>query len=154
YIVRKFGSLAALDDAHKRLSDMGRVEGIDYRFDAITRAANTINAHRLVRWASEAGKGEAMVERLFRANFTEGRDIGDLNVLADLAAEVGLDRAETAARLATDQDRDAVLAEIQQAYQIGVTGVPTFILAQRYGVVGAQSTEAMASAIRQAAAKI
>lgn len=153
YIIKKFGSLEALDAAHERLAAMGRSVGIDYQFDRISRSANTINAHRLVRWASEAGKGEELVERLFAAYFSEGRDIGDLSVLADIAGEAGLDKAATSKRLATDEDRDAVMAEIQDAYRIGVTGVPTFILAQMYGVVGAQSAETLASAIRQAVAK-
>jgi predicted DsbA family dithiol-disulfide isomerase len=153
YIIGKFGSLAALDEPHKRLTEMGRIESIDYRFDRITRSANTINAHRLIHWASAAGIGERMVERLFAATFNEGRDIGDLAVLADIAGEAGLDKVAIAARLATDEDRAVVLAEIEDAYRIGVTGVPTFILAERYGVVGAQSVETLATAIRQAAAK-
>ena len=154
YIVAKFGGLSALDGAHQRLTDYGRAEGIDYHFDRITRSANTINAHRVVRWATAEGKQEPMVERLFAAYFGEGRDIGDLAVLADVAGEAGLDRAAIAARLAGDDDRTTVEAEIADAYRIGVTGVPTFILAERYGIVGAQSAETLAGAIRQAAAKL
>jgi predicted DsbA family dithiol-disulfide isomerase len=153
YIVKKFGSLDALDAAHQRLATFGKAEGIDYRFEEMPRAANTINAHRLVRFATEAGKQADVVERLFAANFTQGRDIGNLDTLADIAAEAGLDRAAMARRLATDEGRPEVLAEIQDAYRIGVSGVPTFILAERYGVVGAQSAEALADAIRQAVAK-
>jgi predicted DsbA family dithiol-disulfide isomerase len=92
-----------------------------------------------------------MVERLFAAYFTEGRDVGDLGVLAGLAGEVGFDPVAVAARLASDEDRAAVIAEIDNAYRIGVTGVPCFILDQRYAVVGAQSAEVIAGAIRQAA---
>jgi predicted DsbA family dithiol-disulfide isomerase len=153
YIARKFGSASALDDGHKRLTEYGHEVGIDYHFDDITRSANTIDAHRLVRWASTAGKETEMVERLFRAYFSEGRDIGDHKVLAEIAGEIGLDAASIAARLATDEDRDGVLTEIQEAYQIGVTGVPCFILDRRYGVMGAQSVETLVSAIRQTAAK-
>jgi predicted DsbA family dithiol-disulfide isomerase len=153
YMRAKFGSLEALEDGHRRLTEYGRELGIDYDFDAITRSANTIDAHRLVRWATMAGKQTEMVERLFRAYFSEGRDIGDHKVLAALAGEIGLDAAAIAARLATDEDRDAVLTEIQEAYQIGVTGVPCFILDRRYGVMGAQSVEALVSAIRQTVAK-
>lgn len=153
YMRAKFGSLEALEDGHRRLTEYGHEVGIDYHFDDITRSANTIDAHRLVRWAGVAGKETEMVERLFRAYFSEGRDIGDRDVLAELAGEIGLDRAATASRLASDEDRDAVLAEIQEAYQIGVTGVPCFILDRRYGVMGAQSVETLVSAIRQTAAK-
>lgn len=151
YVIGKFGSLEALDAVHARLEDYGRAEGIDYRFDLITRSADTTDAHRLVRWAAADGKEEAMVERLFAAYFSEGRDIGDKSALAALGGEVGLDSAKVARRLATDEDRAAVLTEIEDAYRIGVTGVPTFIIDRRYGVVGAHPAEAIAKAIRQAA---
>lgn len=153
YIIRKFGSLEALDAAHARLEEYGRAEGIDYRFDLIKRSADTTNAHRLVRWAGVAGKEEAMVERLFAAYFSEGRDIGDASVLAELAAAVGMDADAVRARLATDEDRAAIAAEIDEAYQIGVTGVPTFIVDRRYGVVGAHPAEAIANAIRKGVAE-
>jgi len=153
YARAKFGNVDALADGHKRLTEYGREVGIAYHFDAVTRSANTINAHRLVRWAAAAGKETEVVERLFAAYFSEGRDIGNPAVLAEIAGEAGLDAAAIAARLATDEDRDAVMAEIREAYQIGVTGVPTFILDRRYGVVGAQSVETLVSAIRETAAK-
>jgi predicted DsbA family dithiol-disulfide isomerase len=107
-----------------------------------------------VRWAAEAGKDTAMVDRLFAAYFSEGRDVGDHKVLGELASAVGLDGAAVVARLATDDDKDSVKAEIEEAYQIGVTGVPTFILGGKYGVVGAQSVEALTEAIRQVAEKV
>lgn len=153
YVTRKFGSLDALEEGHRRLTEYGREVGIAYNFGAVARSANTINAHRVVRWATEAGKQTAMVERLFAAYFSEGRDIGDQAVLASLAGEIGLDVADVAERLKGDDGRPEVEAEIAEAYQIGVTGVPTFILARRYGVVGAQSVETLAGAIRQTAAK-
>jgi predicted DsbA family dithiol-disulfide isomerase len=151
YIVRKFGSLDAIDGAHQRLADFGRAEGIDYHFERITRSPNTLNAHCVVRWATTAGLGEPMVERLFAAYFSEGRDVGNIGVLGDLAGEVGLADANVAARLAGSEDRDAVTAEIEDAYRIGVTGVPCFILGGRYGVTGAQPVEALVAAIRQVA---
>ena len=152
YVIRKFGSIEALDDAHARLTEYGRAVGIDYRFERITRSANTINAHRLVRWAAVDGMEDAMVERLFAAYFSEGRDIGAIDVLAGLAGEVGLDAANVAARLVNDDDREAVVGEIEDAYRIGVTGVPCFIFDQRYAVMGAHPAESLASGIRQAAA--
>lgn len=153
YFTRKFGSVDAVADAHRRLIEYGHAVNIDYRFDDMTRAANTIDAHRLIRWAAAEGKQEAIVERLFQANFTDALDIGDRVVLARLAGEVGMDEARIAARLATDEDRDAVLSEIADAQRIGVTGVPTFIVDQRYGVVGAHPPEAIAQAIRKAASE-
>jgi predicted DsbA family dithiol-disulfide isomerase len=151
YIVGKFGSAEALDDAHARLEAYGRAAGIDYRFDLITRSADTTDAHRLVRWAGAEGKDAAAVERLFAAYFSEGRDIGNTSVLAAVGDESGLEGARIAARLATDEDRTTVAAEIEEAYRIGVTGVPTFIVGRRYAVVGAHPAETIAAAIRRAA---
>jgi predicted DsbA family dithiol-disulfide isomerase len=88
YLARKFGSVEAIAPAHANLTALGEREGISFRFDLITRSPNTVDAHRLVRWASFAGLGEAMVERLFSAYFIEGVDVGDRLALADLAAEV------------------------------------------------------------------
>jgi predicted DsbA family dithiol-disulfide isomerase len=153
YIVRKFGSVEAVREAHARLETMGRDEGIDFRFDLIARSADTTNAHRLIRWAGAEGNEDAVVEGLFAAYFSNGKDIGDPSVLAEIAAEAGMDPALTAARIATDEDRDAVIAEIEEAYRIGVTGVPTFIVGRRYAVVGAQPAEAIAAAISRAASE-
>lgn len=153
YVIRKFGSLAALDEAHERLTAMGHAEGVDYHFERITRSANTIDAHRLVRWAGADGAEDAMVEKLFSAYFNEGRDIGSVDVLAGLAGEAGLDGGAVAERLRGNEDRDTVAAEIEDAYRIGVTGVPCFILDHKYGVVGAQSAEYLARALKQAVAE-
>jgi predicted DsbA family dithiol-disulfide isomerase len=151
YIIRKFGSLEALDEPHARLIELGRAEGIDYHFERITRSANTINAHRLVRWATASGAEDAIVERLFAAYFSEGRDIGAIEMLAALSGDVGLDSDSVAKRLAGDEDREEVAGEIEDAYHIGVTGVPCFIVDQKYAVMGAHPAESLARAIAQAA---
>ncbi len=150
YFEQKFGSLEAIAPAHARLVEMGRKVGIDYRFDEIERTPNTLDAHRVIRWANEAGLGNAMVDRLFRAYFTEARDIGNREILADLAAEVGLDPGMVAARLATGDDRDTVKGEIEEAQRMGVTGVPCIIVNHRYAVMGAQPPDTILEAIRQA----
>ena len=153
YIIRKFGSLEALDEAHKRMTDFGHAEGVDYHFERITRSANTINAHRLVRWAAATGAEDAMVERLFAAYFSEGLDIGSIEVLATLAGAIGLDAEVTAKRLSGDEDREAVAGAIEDAYRIGVTGVPCFIIDQKYAVMGAHPAESLARSITQAASE-
>ena len=153
YITAKFGSLEAIEPAHARLTAFGREEGIDYHFERITRSANTIDAHRLIRWAEPAGLTDTIVERLFAAYFSEGRDIGDRQVLAAIAGEAGLDADAIAAHLATDEDRDVISREIDEAYRIGVTGVPCFIFGRKYGVMGAQAAETIVDAIRQVAAE-
>jgi predicted DsbA family dithiol-disulfide isomerase len=153
YMERKFGSLERIAPAHARLTALGRQDDIDYRFDDMTRAANTLDAHRLAKWAGEAGREEEMVERLFKANFTEALDIGDRKVLARLAGEIGLDADDIEARLASDRDLDAVQAEIAEAGRMGIEGVPFFIIGGRYGVSGAQEAETLARAIRAVASE-
>ncbi len=130
---------------------MGLAEGITYRFDAITRAPDTVNAHRLVYWASAQDRQDEMVERLFAAYFSDGLDVGDNDVLAVLAGEVGM-TGDVADRLAGPEDRETVVAEINHAYRIGVTGVPCFILDGRYAVSGAQPAEVLIDAIARASA--
>lgn len=149
YIARKFGSATAIEPSHRRLTEMGAAEGIDYHFDRITRSPNTIDAHRLVRWAAGQQRQDAVVEALFAAYFTAGRDVGDRRALAAIAHEAGLE-GDIAARLATDEDRAPVEAEIENAYRIGVTGVPCFVVDGRVGVMGAQSPEALLDVVRQA----
>lgn len=151
YLTGKFGSVEAVADMHGRLTELGREVGIDYHFERITRSPNTVDAHRLVGWAAADGLQEAMVERLFAAYLGEGLDVGDSGVLVELAGEVGLDAQTVADRLDGDEDRAAVTNEIENAYRIGVTGVPCFIIGQRYAVMGAQSPETLAAAITEVA---
>jgi predicted DsbA family dithiol-disulfide isomerase len=154
YLEQKFGSAERIAEIHRNVAEIGKTEGIDFAFDRILVSPNTLDAHRLVRWAGEAGVQDKVVEALFRANFLEGRNVGDRETLADIAAEVGMDRAKIAARLASDDDRDEVTAEIVSAQRIGVTGVPTFIVANRYALVGAQPAETLACAFAEAAAEV
>ncbi len=151
YLEAKFGTGGRIEEMHERLAELGRAEGIDFAFDKIKVSPNTLDAHRLIRWAAEDGRQEAVVDALFRAYFLEGRDIGDRAVLADIAEGAGMDRARVAERLATDEDRREVSAEIVSAQKIGVTGVPTYIIASRYGVVGAQAPATLAQAFAEAA---
>jgi predicted DsbA family dithiol-disulfide isomerase len=148
YVTRKFGSAAAIEPAHRQLTEMGRAEGIDYRFDRITRSPNTLDAHRLIRWAAAEGRQDAVVERLFAAYFTEGQDIGDRAVLAAAAREAGL-AGDIVARLASEEDLEAVQEEIDTAYRIGITGVPCFVIDRRLGIMGAQMPEVILDGIRQ-----
>jgi len=147
YIEKKFGIAGTVTPMHERLAEVGIDEGIDYHFERIKRSPNTIDAHRLIRWAGP-GQEEPTVERLFRAYFIEGRDIGDHTVLGEVAGDVGLDGDSLEKRLSTDEDRSIVEQEIAEAYRIGVTGVPCFIVGGRYAVMGAQSPETIAEAIQ------
>ena len=153
YMRAKFGDEARLRDAHARLEALGAAEGIDYAFDAITVSPNTLDAHRVIRWAG-ANSPEAqnkLVRRLFKLYFEEGADIGDHAVLAEAADEAGMDRAVVESLLASDADRDEVANEAATASRMGVTGVPCFLFEGKYAVMGAQDTATLADAIRQIA---
>jgi len=132
---------------------LGKSNGIAFQFDAISRSPNTLNAHRLIRWANVAGVQDAVVSRLFQSYFEEGLDIGDISVLAFIAGKSGMDTDLVAARLETDMDIESVRTEIAEAGRIGVSGVPFFILAQKLAVSGAQPSEVLMDAIRQAMAE-
>jgi len=151
YMQSKFGDGGRIDEIHARLAELGAIEGIDYDFEAIKIAPNSLNAHRLLRWAAEAWVQTPMKERLLALYWTEGADIGDLDVLADAAAAVGLDRSVIRKRLEGDEDRDTVTAEIASFQRMGVRGVPTFILEQKYAVSGAQDIAVLVDALRDVA---
>ncbi len=153
YMLAKFGDPARITQIHKRLVDLGAAEGIAFSFDAIRVAPNTLDAHRVIRWAGTAGDGvqDRLVRRLFRLNFEEGADLGDHAVLVDAAAAAGMDASVVRTLLPSGADVDAVQAEIATASRMGITGVPCFLLEQRYAVMGAQDAEVLADAIRRVA---
>ncbi len=153
YMTRKFGSPARLAEAHARLEALGQAEGIAFAFEAIGRSPNTLDAHRLIRHATVRGRAGEMVEALFSAYFEQGRDIGDHAVLAELAGAAGLDPAAVATYLATTDDTDAVREEIRMVRELGVQGVPFFIVARKYAVSGAQAAEVLGQAIDKALAE-
>jgi predicted DsbA family dithiol-disulfide isomerase len=140
---------AQAEAANARLTAQGREFGLDFRFDrAVT--TNTLDAHRLTHFAKAAGRQRELVERLFKAYFTDGRNIGSHDDLADLAAEAGLDRAGAAEVLAGGAFQAEVEADINQARQYGISGVPFFVFGQKYAVSGAQPVEAFQQALQTA----
>lgn len=152
YMVDKFGSEARIAQIHARIESLGEAEGIDFAFDRIAVAPNTLDAHRLIRWAGEAGVQDEVVARLFSLYFEQGGNVGDKAVLAAAARACGMDGAAIAARLGTDDDVAEVEDEIAAASRMGITGVPCFLLENRYAISGAQEAEVLADAIRQVAA--
>jgi len=147
YMRKKFGDTGRIEAAHERLRALGAADGIAFDFARIARAPNTLDAHRLIRWAYGAGAQDRVVERLFQRYFVEGRDIGERDSLIETAAECGMD-AELVGKLLDDgADVTEVREEISQAQQIGVTGVPFYILGQRFGVSGAQEASTLIEAI-------
>ncbi|KAB2917765.1 MAG: DsbA family oxidoreductase [Bacteroidetes bacterium] len=125
----------------KRMNDyvtnMAKQVGLEYNFDKAI-VANSFNAHRFSHFAKQHGKQDEAEEMLFRAYFTEGKNTGDLDVLAQLGAEIGLDTAALKTALESDTYAQDVLADITEAMQLGVRGVPFFVFDRKYAVSGAQ----------------
>ncbi|MDF1608964.1 DsbA family oxidoreductase [Hoeflea sp. YIM 152468] len=151
YLEDKFGGPEGADQAYAAVRAAGADEAIAFAFDKIPVSANTLDAHRLIRWAGALGPAvqDEVVERLFKAYFEDGKNIGDDAVLIEAAEQAGLERPVVERLLAGDADRAAVSAEIDQARQMGVTGVPCFIIDTKYAVVGAQPAAALADAMRK-----
>jgi len=149
YMVQKFGSLERIEAAHDRLREMGAAAGISYDFAAIKVAPNTLDAHRVIRWAATAGDDvqNRLVERLFRLYFEEGKNIGDHAVLIEAARQADMDASLVETLLPTQADRDEVKAEVETAQRMGITGVPCFLLEGRYALMGAQPPRALSDAI-------
>lgn len=147
YVRRKFGSLDALKESHRTLMMLGAEEGAEFNFDRITRSPNTIAAHELVALARRAGKEDELVERLFALYFTDGADVGALDVLVAAGEAVGLDPQTIRTSLERRDGRAEVEDAIAAAVRLGVTGVPTFVIGNRYAVVGAQDPRYIAGAI-------
>jgi predicted DsbA family dithiol-disulfide isomerase len=154
YMLAKFGSEERLREIHGRVEEAGEAEGIDFDFSAIKVSPNTLDAHRVIRWASTEGADvqNRLARRLFQLYFEEGRNIGDHQVLIAAAKDAGMDAAVVETLLASDADREAVEGEIATAARMGVRGVPCFLLEGKYAVMGAQDPETLADAIRQVAA--
>lgn len=149
YLAPKLGGLEAMRTAQERLAALGASEGVEYRFERITRSPNTRAAHALAGIAAEAGRADALLEALFRAYFSEGRDVGDLATLVTLAGEVGLDAAEVEARLASRRDWPAVEQAGAEIRAAGISGVPFFILDRRLALSGAQEPAAFERAFAE-----
>ena len=148
YRMRKFGSWERSLQLDAQLAEQGAKEGLTIRYDLQTRTPNTLNAHRLIRRAG-GGEGQtALVEALFQAYFTQGRDIGNLETLADIAAETGLDRADALAFLRSDELAEEVRQYEEVARRAGITGVPAFVANRRPVLMGAHPPEAIAAAVK------
>ncbi|MFZ9194373.1 MAG: DsbA family oxidoreductase [Burkholderiales bacterium] len=150
YILRKFGERDS--SRYKRVALVGKSVGLDMNFDAIKVQPNTVKAHRLMHRAGEQGLQDAMAEALFRAYFIEGADLTNSAVLADYATQAGLDQAETLAYLDSDADADLIRSADQEARQVGIEGVPFFIINRTIGISGAQDPEVLLQAMEQARA--
>jgi predicted DsbA family dithiol-disulfide isomerase len=141
YMAAKFGPRDAVVRVHQPLLERAADLGVALDLPAISRTPNTLDAHRLIHWAGLEGRQTPVVGALFRAYWSEGRDIGDRGVLADIAGECGLDRAMIARLLDGDSDRDSIAARDRHSRSRGINAVPTFVLAGQYVLQGAQPPE-------------
>jgi predicted DsbA family dithiol-disulfide isomerase len=153
YRAKKFGSWERSRELDARLVAVGEAEGIRFAFERIERTPNTLDAHRLIGLAGERGVQDPVVDALFRAYFTEGRDIGNRQTLLDVAAEAGLRRHQAEAMLSSDDGLQAIKDADALARRLGVDGVPFFLVNGEITLSGARQPEAFLEAFRQAVAK-
>ncbi|MEC8196093.1 MAG: DsbA family oxidoreductase [Pseudomonadota bacterium] len=141
YLETKFGGKENAVRVYSEIEQHATEEGLEIDFAAIKRTPNTINAHRLIHWAGIEQKQNAVVDALFAAYFKEGRDIGDTDVLADIADSAGMDATVVRKLLESDADVEDIRKRDAHSREMGVNSVPTFIVANRHAVPGAQPPE-------------
>jgi len=153
YLTKKFGSVERYMSMAPRVVAAAQEEGLVYNVDVIKQQPNTIDCHRLIRWAGENGDPARMKQRLMELYFTEGGDLTDREVLVAAAQACGMDAEQVRQRLASDEDVDAVTAEVQSFERKGVNSVPYFILGGIFAVSGAHSPEDLAEAMERTIAE-
>ncbi|PWJ14380.1 DsbA family oxidoreductase [Jannaschia seohaensis] len=141
YLEAKFGGAEGAAQAYAPVREAAAAAGLAIDFDGIARTPNTLDAHRLIHWAGLEGRQTPVVTALFEAYFEKGQDIGDRAVLTRIGAEKGLDAGMLERLFASDADAEDIRARDAQARAQGVTGVPTFVIAGRHVLPGAQPPE-------------
>lgn len=152
YLEGKFGGKEAAVRAYAPVVEHAKAAGLTINFEDMKRTPNTIDAHRLIHWAGIEGRQIAAVSSLFDAYFVQARDIGDPEVLADIADGIGLDAAVISKLLQSDADIEEIRARDAHSRQMGVNSVPTFIVASKHAVPGAQPPELWHKVISEFAA--
>lgn len=153
YLEGKFGGKEGAVRAYAPIVDAAENAGLKIDFEGMQRTPNTMDAHRLIHWAGIEGKQTAAVSALFKAYFVEARDIGDHDVLADIADGIDMDATLVRRLLASDADRDDIAARDAHSRKMGVNSVPTFIVDGKHAVPGAQPPELWAKVIDELSAK-
>jgi len=151
YLTTKFGSSERYKGIAQRVAAAASAEGLIYAIDKISRQPNTLDAHRLIRWAGGVGKAAEMKQKLMDLYFTEGADLTDRKVLVQAAADIGLNAEEIEKALAGEKDVAEVEREALSAKEAGIEGVPCFIFDGKFAVSGAQAPEYLAEAIARVA---
>ena len=153
YFRAKFGDSERAKGMGEALREHGAALGIPFAFDKAERRPNTLDSHRLIRWAGGVGVQDAVVEALFKAYFIDGRDIGDAAVLVEIASACGMDGELVEELLASDTDLDLVMREANVAAEMGMGGVPSFVIGNRFMLTGAQDASVLLRAIDKAMAE-
>jgi predicted DsbA family dithiol-disulfide isomerase len=154
YLKAKFGDGERPRAMSQAIVEAGTNEGIAFAFDEIAKTPNTTASHCLIRWAATAGVQDEVVERLFRAYFEEGLDIGNPDVLVEMAGDAEMDTALVADLLEQDADRELIAREDEFAHKMGISGVPTFIFANKYAISGAHDPNALLEVIDKTASEL
>jgi predicted DsbA family dithiol-disulfide isomerase len=153
YLIAKFGSVERYNTNNNRVVEAAAAVGLTYNRDRIKRQPNTLDCHRLILWAGQAGAAAAMKQRLMEIYFSEGGDLTQPETLVKAAADCGLDGDQVRALLASDQDIERIEREAQSAKDAGIEGVPCFVIGGLIALSGAQPPEYLAAAIERAAAE-
>ncbi len=154
YLTKKFGSPERYKTMAPRVAAAAKAEGLTYNMDGIARQPNTLDCHRLILWARNAGDPAQMKQRLMDLYFTEGADLTDREVLVKAAADCGMDADLTRELLASDRDVERVSQEALQAKEAGIDGVPCFIMGGVLAVSGAQDPAYLADAMARAVSEV
>lgn len=152
YLKAKFGDTPRTQSMGDVIRAEGSSEGIEFAFEKIEHSPNTLDSHRLIRWAASAGVQDEIVERLFAAYFLDGRNIGDREVLGDIARQGGMDGELVSGLLDGQADTELIEREDRLAHEMGISGVPTFIFDNRFMLSGAREPEVLVRVIDKAAA--
>jgi predicted DsbA family dithiol-disulfide isomerase len=153
YLTKKFGSVEAYSGIAGRVAQAAADEGLVYNRDKLKRQPNTLDCHRLIRWADASGQAGAVKQRLMDLYFTQGADLTQSETLVAAAADCGLDANAIRARLASGDDVETVIWEADDAKSAGIQGVPHFLIGGVYALSGAQEVEVLVQAINQAIQK-
>ena len=154
YLEAKFGGKEGAVRAYAPVMEHAEKAGLSIDFEGMQRTPNTLDAHRLIHWAGVEGKQTLAVDALFEAYFTKGLDIGDAQTLADIAADIGMEREVVLKLLEGESDREAIQSRDTHSRKMGVSSVPTFIVANQHAVPGAQPPELWKQVIADILAQI